>query len=116
VNDAVAWYRGWEFTPCFQITFDPEVAGLQSTDAGIRMATYPNPANENINLVMEMDNAMTATVNLLDIQGRVVTTRNIAASLSVTESISVSDLANGIYTLQVITEKGISTQKITVAH
>ena len=115
-NNAVAWYRGWEFTPCFQITFDPEVAGLQPTDAGIRMATYPNPANENINLVMEMDNAMTATVNLLDIQGRVVSTRNIAASLSVTESISVSELANGIYTLQVITEKGISTQKITVAH
>lgn len=116
VNDAIGWYRGIDLSPCFQLTFDPEVAGLQPTDAGIKMATYPNPANENINLVMEMDNAMTATVNLLDIQGRVVTTRNIAASLSVTESISVSDFANGIYTLQVITEKGISTQKITVAH
>ncbi len=116
VDNAVNWFRGWEFSPCFQLSFDPEVAGLQSTDAGIKMATYPNPANENINLVMSMDNAMAATVNLLDIQGRIVTTRNIAASLSVTETIQVSDLANGIYTLQVITEKGVSTQKITVAH
>jgi hypothetical protein len=92
------------------------VAGLKPTDAGIKLAVYPNPADANINVVMSMDNAMSATLNLLDIQGRMVSSRNIESSLSVTESIPTSDLANGIYTLQVITEKGISTQKITVAH
>jgi hypothetical protein len=89
---------------------------LKPTDAGINLAVYPNPADANINIVMSMDNAMSATLNVLDIQGRIITTRNIESSLSVTESIPTSDLANGIYTLQVITEKGISTQKITVAH
>ena len=116
VDNAINWFRGWTFTPCFQLTFDPEVAGLKPTDAGINLAVYPNPADANINIVMSMDNAMSATLNVLDIQGRIITTRNIESSLSVTESIPTSDLANGIYTLQVITEKGISTQKITVAH
>jgi hypothetical protein len=116
VDNAINWFRGWTFTPCFQLTFDPEVAGLKPTDAGIKLAVYPNPADANINVVMSMDNAMSATLNLLDIQGRMVSSRNIESSLSVTESIPTSDLANGIYTLQVITEKGISTQKITVAH
>lgn len=116
VASAVNWFRGWDFTPCLQMTFNPEIAGLNKTEAGLKISAYPNPANQNVNLVISSDNAVKTSIKLMDLQGKVIMSRNLSFSQIVTESLPVGDLSNGIYILQVATEKGVHTQKITIAH
>ena len=66
------------------------------------VAIYPNPANSIINVEGEG----IITVQLLDMNGRTVITRDNRGM------VDISGLANGIYMVRVITENGVSTQKI----
>jgi hypothetical protein len=113
---AVNWFRGFDFTPCLQMTFNPEIAGLAKTNAGLKISAYPNPANQNVNLVISSDNAVNSIIKLMDLQGKVIMTRNLSFSQIVTESLPVGEISSGIYILQIATEKGVHTQKITIAH
>jgi hypothetical protein len=67
-------------------------------------------------LVISSENAVKTSIKLMDLQGKVLMSRNLNFSQIVTESLPVGDLSNGIYILQVATEKGVHTQKITIAH
>lgn len=116
VAGSVNWFRGWDFSPCLQMTFNPEIAGLNKTNAGFKISTYPNPANQNVNLVVTSENAVKTNIKLMDLQGKVIITRNLNFSQIATESLPVGDLLGGIYILQVTTDKGVHNQKITIAH
>lgn len=69
---------------------------------------YPNPANDivNINSSTIMDGYL-----LLDLSGRVVSACNTA---ELNYQINVTGLENGIYFLQVLTNKGVVTHKVLV--
>gem|GEM_PF-498139 len=68
----------------------------------INVALYPNPVSSKLNIVAEG----VEEVNVLDINGRNVMT------LQNTNTIDMSNLANGVYFVRVITANGVSTQKI----
>lgn len=82
----------------------------------IDMLVYPNPANETANISINSQTAYTATLNVLDFQGRVVSTQG-AVIQSGTTVLTINTLAieNGQYMVQLITENDlVSTTKLMI--
>jgi len=73
-----------------------------------KFAVYPNPVNNIINFSNEA-NAIVDTVEMTDLNGRVVKSQKVNATEG---QISVSDLATGIYMMRISTDQGVATKKI----
>lgn len=81
------------------------------------LAPYPNPATNEVLIKCHFDKPGTASIDMIDIQGRVV--KQLARNITVKEgysvqSYSISDLADGIYTLRMHTTEGVKTEKLVV--
>lgn len=75
--------------------------GIENVDEA-SVNVYPNPANNVLNIQGEG----IQQVDLMDINGRTVMSSNEAGSMN------ISNLACGIYIVRVVTNQGVSTQKI----
>jgi hypothetical protein len=74
---------------------------------------YPNPAAQILNISSK--ESLLEQITLTSITGQVVLTQNEAGSQN-TAQLDLSNLPNAVYLITVITNKGISTQKIIVQH
>jgi hypothetical protein len=72
-----------------------------------KLNIYPNPASTEINI----SNAENSTIQLLDLMGKVVLTKNIVDNNDV---ITTAQLANGTYFVRITTENETVTRKIIV--
>ena len=76
-------------------------AGIEEANDS-RIALYPNPTTSILNIAANG----VKEVSVLDINGRtVMTEQNV-------NSIDLSELANGVYFVRVITNDGVATEKI----
>jgi len=83
---------------------------IHPSTAGDMLSVYPNPATDQLNVTT--DGLHIKTINILDVQGRVVKSVNTDNQASMT--IDLGNIAGGIYLMQAITEEGTVTKKITV--
>ena len=115
-NDAVDWYIGWDFTPAIALNFDQSV-GL-NTDLNLdKLAVSPNPANDVLNIYLNLAKASNVQIDVIDMNGKVVFNKNIKANLiGYKEELSLAGFANGIYIVQVRSANGTTSQKVVVAH
>lgn len=67
---------------------------------------YPNPVSSIINV--DLGDSIASKVILFDMNGRVMQTENIVNS----SGIEISNLANGMYLMQITTDKGVVSKKI----
>ncbi len=75
----------------------------------------PNPANDK--LIFDLRDAVSATINLFDVKGELISINNFKTSaISHNEIIDVSALQNGIYILSISSEHFNVTKKIVVLH
>ena len=72
------------------------------------LTVYPNPTKNIINISNSL-NAVVDTVVLTDLNGRVVKSQKINATEG---QVNVSELASGIYIMNVTTDQGTATKKI----
>jgi hypothetical protein len=63
---------------------------------------YPNPASDVLNIALTLPQAGEVTVELYDLTGRVVTSKDIqvASAGELSEQLDVHQLTNGVYTLR----------------
>jgi len=115
-NDAVDWYIGWDFSPAIALNFDPTI-GFDAIEGGDKLAVSPNPANDVLNINLNLSKASNVQIDVIDMNGKVVFNKNIKANLiGYKEELSLAGFANGIYTVQVRSANGTSSQKVVVAH
>lgn len=100
------------FAACIDLKGTP-TTGVDNVEADKNMVTaiYPNPATDVINIELDADSE--ATISILDLQGRTIMSETATA---VQRTIDVAGLAEGVYLLNVSTENGRETHKITIAH
>lgn len=78
-----------------------------------RLAVYPNPANNMINIQFEEKKSENVHVKLINVTGQVVFEEKSAAlSGKYSKKLDIVGIAKGIYLLQVITDKGTAQQKV----
>ena len=115
-NNAVDWYFGWDFTPGIALRFE-ETVGLINTNQNDQLIVSPNPANDVLNINLNLAKPSNVQVDMIDMNGKVVFNKNIKANLiGYKEELSLVGFANGIYTVQVRSANGTSSQKVVVAH
>lgn len=81
-----------------------------------QLAIYPNPAAENVSLVIDNINLRSAVIRLTDLQGKVVLeeNRSIDAGMQII-SMPVNQLNNGIYIMSLESENYRATSKIVIS-
>ena len=87
-----------------QATYMIDVSGVGVEDFALETTVYPNPARNVIN-INTTNNVQ--RVEIFNMQGQLV-----KVETGEVKSISVKDLANGLYTLKLTTDNGISMHKI----
>ena len=74
-----------------------------------KFSTYPNPAKNVINVTNTTD-ASISSIEMTDLNGRVV--KSVKFSNVPEAQVSVSDLAQGVYMMKIVSDKGIATKKV----
>ncbi len=75
---------------------------------------YPVPAQNTLNVDMKWDVAQAATVTMYDAQGKVVRQYNVPSATEFHSSVSVNNLAEGFYFLQINGAQGQIVKQIVV--
>lgn len=70
---------------------------------------FPNPTKEVIN-VTNTTEALISNIQIIDLNGRMV--KNIKLSNVAEAQVSVSDLSQGVYTMKIVSDKGITVKKV----
>jgi hypothetical protein len=77
--------------------------GIEDEDNAERFAIYPNPANEEVNVYISLNNAENTVINVLDISGKVIKTINVGSvNGEKTIAISLEDISTGIYFIELV--------------
>ena len=80
----------------------------------VELNVFPNPSTDVVNMTWNAGASAEATIELLDILGRVVSMNTVRVEAGAnTASISVSELDNGVYFIRM---NGEEVSQITVAH
>jgi hypothetical protein len=101
--------RGFTVTgdSIFMAIFDMGTAIKVIETSNIKI--YPNPATDNIHITLP-DNVQQGFFTLYDMQGKVLIRKGISSQ----ETVSVSNLAAGVYIYNIITNKQNFTGKLTI--
>ena len=123
IMDTYAQYFGSDFELCITLStknatdVDPSnnsgclhvyrgAVGIDEVAAG-EISVYPNPATTVLNVA----NAEGAQVSVFDMSGRMVAN---VESASANETISVSNLAKGMYIVRIVDGQNVTTKKVSV--
>jgi hypothetical protein len=92
------------------------LTGIEEEVAGASFGLYPNPANEILNVNLNIDQASDVTMNILNVNGALVRSQNfgnIAAGNRLV-TISTSEFPAGIYNLNLVTSAGTTNKNFVV--
>jgi extracellular elastinolytic metalloproteinase len=87
---------------------EPEIRVSTKETAEFKVAIYPNPTQNVVNVVLSTPSVSEAKATVLAIDGKVLWVQNLLTN----SQIDLSDFASGLYFLKVETDKGIVQQKI----
>jgi hypothetical protein len=88
--------------------------GIAEAKNDIDIIAYPNPASDELNIRIDAT-LSTATLTLIDLNGRVVASQSIGSGVH-DAAFNTAVLANGMYTLRVLSNELVSTLKVEVSH
>ena len=115
-NGVLTWFLS-DLTAAINLNFDLGVGVANVNAPAMNMEVYPNPASDQISWNVKTQEASNMSVSLIDLNGKVVFNKSINGKIvAYKDTLSLVDFANGVYTLQVTTNKGTSSQKVVVAH
>lgn len=89
------------------------VVGIEELVSGGHASLYPNPVSNQVNVEMNMVKAAKVTFNIVNVVGQQIgqpLVKNLTSGQNIT-NISTSDLAPGVYFLNIVTENGSLQQK-----
>lgn len=84
-------------------------------DLGVNSFTVqPNPASDQVTILLETQNPMSAGVELLDLQGKVVAAQNTTLGFDFEWEISLTNISPGYYFARVVVGEGQLIRKLVV--
>lgn len=91
------------------------MTGMPESSGAVRFNTYPNPANDVLNLSFELTESAPVTVNIYDISGKLISTEN-KGTLSGQQFVQtdVSTLPAGMYRIELVTGSNRSNSRVIV--
>ena len=97
--------------------FTTIVDGIEELSFGANVKVYPNPANELLIIEINSELEVGSRIQLLDMQGKIVFNERILNQLNeYRNEISTSDLAPGMYLLQISDDENSIQERIVIQH
>lgn len=90
----------------------PVVTGINDVDNTIFTSVFPNPATDQINVVLKSD-AVAEVINITDISGKIVLTQPVLNN-SNTLTVDVKNLSAGTYLLNIVSGNQIAVSRFSV--
>jgi len=91
-----------------------DVTGMKNFDKSNYFRLVPNPASTEVNIELIFSEALDATISILNAQGQLVYSSQLKNTEKMLFPVNISNLSNGIYLVNLITEKGMITKKLVV--
>lgn len=89
--------------------------GVEETLSSDLVSIFPNPSSGHFNVSIDYPGLKEVSISVMDIQGKVVyTSSRTATSNAFSKDLSLENLSDGVYSLQVISNLGIATKKIVI--
>lgn len=105
--------EGYQIMPRFAA--DIEILSAIKDITLNNLSISPVPANDILNIAFDYDANETATINVVDVMGRVALTHGVALTNGFNKTeLNVANLNAGFYVVQIKTAKGVSTSNITI--
>ncbi len=89
--------------------------GLDETEIGQTLSIFPNPTDGKFNVAFEVTDNQDITIRVMDAIGRAVLVKdlgNVNGAQNV--SLDLSNNASGIYMVQIVTDEGTITKRLTL--
>lgn len=85
-----------------------------NNDLNASLSVYPNPNAGIFTVKLNAGGRVNGTVQVIDVTGRVVFTQPVDVMGAYETNVNISQLAKGLYTVQLKTDRGISSKNISV--
>jgi hypothetical protein len=91
-------------------------SAVSTIETNMELGVYPNPATDNMRIIMSLGKSENITVTISDLRGTVVYTKQMKDRMGVVEDeVPVGQLGRGIYLLRVTTSSGFNeTRRVVV--
>ncbi len=93
---------------------DFNLIGIEEVSAFTSTNIFPNPANNQINVRFDLDQAQNATISIVNMIGQTMLSTEVDADLSNTVSMNVSSLNAGVYFVKIAAGKSTITEKLVI--
>ena len=95
---------------------DKSSSSITTPEIKSSIGVYPNPANDNVNISMSLEQDQQAIVQIYDFSGRIVLERSVVTGSS-PSAISTEQLNQGIYLYNVqIDGTNVKSGKLSIIH
>ena len=93
-----------------------DFTGIHENQQTLAVSLYPNPAHEQLNLRYTLENSTAVTINLYDMNGRLVSSESKGTQTAGAQqsTLSLSGIPAGMYRVELVTEKGRSNNRVVV--
>ena len=90
--------------------------GISESKAALNFNAYPNPVSDKLKIDITLVKSSDITINVFDISGRNVASELFSSRAAGKNNLNLdlSAMATGAYTLQIVTNEGISNSKLQV--
>ena len=107
-HDNIAWLNALNLEKV-------DLTNVEKLDLAIETNIYPNPASDIINIDLNLNESREfVIISMYNADGRLVKAEKYVDISRKNINLNVSDLPSGIYNLRLSTEKGYTTQKVSV--
>lgn len=96
----------WEFDP----------TGVKNFDKANYFELLPNPTSNNFNVNLHMQKPIDVTVSVINAQGKLISQEFIQGAENQQLRFNTNEWANGIYLVNLVSDKGVITKKLIVQH
>ena len=91
------------------LAFTGSATGISEKQLDVNISIYPNPSSENLNLDLSALKDKNVTIEIFDVQGKLIKSIN-NVSISSKTVIDIADIAKGNYVLNVASASGAFTR------
>jgi hypothetical protein len=91
------------------------ITGLEDPTFASKIMIYPNPANQEVNVMLPEPASTQTPLVLMDAQGRVMFEGSFQAGQQ-KKTINTSSYAGGMYFLQITTKENVARKKVMIVH
>jgi len=93
-------------------------AGINDIETISNVNLFPNPANNQINIELTMQNNADINILLVDLNGKILNNKMLSNVSTGTNNVvlDISNYANGIYSVIIRSEQSIKTTKLVINH